>query len=87
MKLRYRLFFYPLALILPLTASFSVAQQTESEMPGAVAKEQNPVPAPVADHTVDNPKNTNSAKAPTNTRFSPTEKIHADDAVSFPVDI
>jgi hypothetical protein len=52
-----------------------------------VAKEHKPVPAPEAGHTADNPKNTGSVNLPTSTRFSPTEKIHADDAVSFPVDI
>jgi hypothetical protein len=89
MKIRYCLLFYPLALILPLTASFSVAQQTEGETPGAVPKEQNPVPVPVpeAGNTADNSKNTGSANIQNSTRFTPTEKIHADDAVSFPVDI
>lgn len=92
MKLSHPFLTYPLVLVLLLTSilsiSLSSAQQTEVEMPVAIPVEPNPAPGENAgQQTTANPENGGAASAPTTTRFTPTEKIHADDAVSFPVDI
>lgn len=75
-----------LLLSLPLTTS-GFAQQEGTRPPEQIPAMQNselePDPGPEAGKTQKN-KPVNSPPA---TRFIPSEKIHADDAVSFPVDI
>ena len=91
MKISHHFLIYPLALILLLAsmliATVSTAQQTGVETPAVILDEPNPTPEADAGQAIPNPENAGPANAPATTRFTPTEKIHADDAVSFPVDI
>ncbi len=91
MKLRHRLSIYSLALILfmpgILTSTASIAQQTRPETPDVIPAEPNLTPEADAGQTTTDPATARSTTAPATARFTPTEKIHADDAVSFPVDI
>jgi len=50
------------------------------ETPNTNSSESQPSPSTA-------PGNNTSGRTPPSTRFNPTEKILADDAVSFPVDI
>jgi len=72
-------------LLAVLLATSSLAQQTETE------KSEVPLPANQSKTNdgagTEKPKNTNPEKSQAATRFTPSEKIRADDAVSFPVDI
>lgn len=91
MKISHHFLIYPLALILLLVsmliATVSIAQQTEVETPALILEEPNPTTEADAGQALPNPENAGPTNAPATTRFTPTEKIHADDAVSFPVDI
>jgi hypothetical protein len=91
MNLRHGLSIYSLTLILfmpgILASTISIAQQTGSETPEAIPAEPNLTPEADAGQTSTGPATAGSTTAPTTARFTPTEKIHADDAVSFPVDI
>jgi hypothetical protein len=74
----------PLLLSLLLTTS-GFAQQEKKLPPEKMPAMQSSALEP--ESGADNAQTNDQAASPPATRFIPSEKIHADDAVSFPVDI
>jgi hypothetical protein len=91
MRISHHFLIYPLALILllasTLIATVSTAQQPGIETPVVILEEPGPTAEADAGQAIPGPENADPANTPATTRFTPTEKIHADNAVSFPVDI